>query len=69
MTIFLLVLPIHRAVGVGIVIRMVIKALWSGDTIWRQTGPSLIQVMACRMIGTKPSPEPMMTHCQLNKVL
>ena len=32
----------------------------------RWTGSALVQVMACHLIGTKPSPEPMLTLCQLD---
>ena len=34
--------------------------------IGQQTGSALVQVMACRMIGVKPLPEPMLTYCLLN---
>ena len=30
------------------------------------TGSALVQVMACRLFGAKPSPEPVLTHLQLN---
>ena len=30
------------------------------------TGATLLQVMACRLFGAKPLPEPMMTYCQLD---
>ena len=30
------------------------------------TGPSLVQVMACRLFCAKPLPEPMMAYCQLD---
>ena len=30
------------------------------------TGSSLVQVMACRLFGAKPLPEPMLTYCQLD---
>ena len=30
------------------------------------TGSSLIQAMDCRLCGTKPLPEPMLTYCQLD---
>ena len=30
------------------------------------TGSALIQVMACRLFGTKPLPEPMLTYCHLD---
>ena len=30
------------------------------------TGPSLVQVMACRLIGAKPLPEPILSFCQLD---
>ena len=29
------------------------------------TGSALIQVMACRLFGAKPLPEPMQSYCQL----
>ena len=32
----------------------------------RWTGPSLIQVMACRLFGAKPLSEPMLANCQLD---
>ena len=32
----------------------------------RWTGPSLIQVMACRLFGAKPLSEPMLAYCQLD---
>ena len=36
-------------------------------TYMRQwTGSSLIQVMACRLFGAKPLPEPMLAYCQLD---
>ena len=30
------------------------------------TGSSLVQVMACRLFGAKPLPEPMLTYCELD---
>ena len=30
------------------------------------TGPSLVQVMACRLFGAKPLPEPMLVYCPLD---
>ena len=30
------------------------------------TGSSLVQVMACRLFGAKPLPEPMLSYCQLD---
>ena len=30
------------------------------------TGPSLVQVMACRLFDTKPLPEPILAYCQLD---
>ena len=30
------------------------------------TGSALVQVMACRLFGAKPSPEPMLVYCQLD---
>ena len=32
----------------------------------RWTGPSLVQVMACRLFSAKPLPEPMLAYCQLD---
>ena len=32
-------------------------------------GSSLVQVMACRLFGAKPSPEPMLAYCQLDSWL
>ena len=29
-------------------------------------GSALVQVMACRLFGAKPLPEPMLTYCQLD---
>ena len=30
------------------------------------TGPTLVQVMACHLIGAKTLPEPMLVYCQLD---
>ena len=30
------------------------------------TGPPLVQAMACRLIGAKPLPEPVLAYCQLD---
>ena len=30
------------------------------------TGPSSVQIMACRLFGAKPLPEPMLVYCQLD---
>ena len=30
------------------------------------TGPALVQVMACRLFGAKPLPEPILAYCQLD---
>ena len=30
------------------------------------TGSALVQIMACRLIRTKPLPEPILTYCQLD---
>ena len=41
--------------------------LWPNDAIWRQrSGSTLAQVMAYRLFGAKPLPEPMMTYCLLD---
>ena len=38
-----------------------------GATCMRQwSGSSLVQVMACRLFGAKPLPEPMLAYCQLD---
>ena len=34
----------------------------------RRTGSTLVQVMACRLFGAKPLPEPMMAYCQLDSL-
>ena len=31
------------------------------------TGSLLVQVLACRLLGAKPLPEPVMTYCQLDQ--
>ena len=31
------------------------------------SGSALVQVMACRLLGAKALPEPMLAYCQLNK--
>ena len=34
-----------------------------GDAIWRhRSGSTLVQVMACRLFGAKPLPEPMLQY-------
>ena len=38
----------------------------SGAYMHQWTGWALVQIMACRLFGTKPLPEPMMTYCQLD---
>ena len=41
-------------------------SLWPGDAKWRWTSWStLLQVMACCLLGAKPLPETMLNHCQL----
>ena len=30
------------------------------------TGSALVQIMACRLFGAKPLPEPMLTYCQMD---
>ena len=38
-----------------------------GDAYMRNwTGSTLVQVMACRLLGAKPLPEPVVTYCQLD---
>ena len=36
----------------------------SGAYMCQWTGSSLVQVMACHLIGAKPLPEPMLVYCQ-----
>ena len=44
-----------------------LNSLWPSDAIWHLTsGSTLVQVMACRLEGAKPLPEPMLTYCQLD---
>ena len=48
-----------------------IAKYWSDLTLLplvprQRTGSTLVQVMACRLFGAKPLPEPMLTHCQLD---
>ena len=31
----------------------------------QRTGSALVQILACRLVGAKPLPEPMRMHCQL----
>ena len=31
----------------------------------QQPGPSLIQIMACRLFGAKPLSKPMLPYCQV----
>ena len=38
----------------------------SASYMHQWTGSSLVQVMACRLFGTKPLPEPMLAYGQLN---
>ena len=33
---------------------------------WTGPAPALVQVMACRLFGAKPLPEPMLAFCQLD---
>ena len=40
-----------------------------GAAYMRQwTSSSLVQIMACRLLGAKPLPEPMLSYCQLDSV-
>ena len=32
----------------------------------QQTESALVQIMACRLFGAKPLPEPLLTYCQLD---
>ena len=38
----------------------------SAAYIRQWTGSALVQVMACRLFGAKPLPEPMLVYCQLD---
>ena len=38
----------------------------SATYMCQRTGPSLVQVMACRLFGAKPLPEPKLVYCQLD---
>ena len=38
----------------------------SAAYIRQWTGSALVQVMACRLFGAKPLPEPMLAYCQLD---
>ena len=44
-----------------------VNSLRPGDAYMRHlAGSSLVHVMACRLFGAKPLPEPMTTYCQLD---
>ena len=63
---------IHTLVNIyihGICALKVNNSLWPSDAIWHQRiWSSLFQVMAYCLFSTwlKPSPEPMMNHCELH---
>ena len=38
----------------------------SATHVRQWTGPALVQVLACRLFGAKPLPEPMPVYCRLN---
>ena len=38
----------------------------SAAYLHQRTGSALVQIMACRLFGAKPLPEPMLAYCQLN---
>ena len=40
-----------------------IQAAWG---IYAAVGPSLVQIIACRLVGGKPLPEPIMAYCQMD---
>ena len=45
------------------------NSLRPGDAsinVHQWTGSAFVQVMACRLFGAKPLPEPMLTYCQLD---
>ena len=50
--------------GIGVFKTQLISP--SAAYMHRWTGSTLVQVMACRLFGTKPLPEPMQTLCQLD---
>ena len=37
--------------------------VWPSDTV---TGPALVQIMTCRLLGAKPLSKPMLVYCQLD---
>ena len=42
------------------------NSFWSSDAYMRQYNIlTLLHIMACSLFGAKPSPEPMLPHCQL----
>ena len=44
-----------------------LNTLWSSGIIRQQlAGPTLVQVMACHLFSPMPSPEPVLTFCQLD---
>ena len=57
---------IHK-VAYGLASLLAIKSSPPSAACMRQwTGSSLVQVMACRLFGAKPLPEPMLSYCQLD---
>ena len=38
----------------------------SAEYMCQRTVSALVQVMACRLFGTKPLPKPMLTYCELD---
>ena len=44
-----------------------VNSLWPSDVIWLQrVRSSLVHIMACCLLCTKPLPEPIVIHCQLD---
>ena len=42
------------------------SAAYMRQDIRQWTGLSLVQVMACRLVGARPLPEPTLSYCQLD---
>ena len=45
---------------------MINSSFCSAAYMRQWTGWTLVQVMACHLLGAKPLPEPMLTYCQLD---
>ena len=46
--------------------KLVVNSFRPGDIYWAGSGSSLFWVMACRLFGTKPLPDPMLTYIKLD---